>query len=173
MIRPPVRKRLSRLSRFQWAGIPLVLSLLAACSFSGAGHDDGKIIQASPESFVHEFRGQAVWTSAGGGAGMAGELVLLLQADPGLGEVCFSSGPVVFFIYRRTARGWTLRFPARTGRDQSGRQIASRLLQPALLGAWSGESGNPDWNLQRELSGAFVFSNRSTGEKLAGILETK
>ncbi len=112
-------------------------------------------------------QGQAVWTSARGAAGVAGELVVAIGAD-GACFVQFAKPPFTLVTARSQAGAWTLELP-QTRRHYHGRGgLPARFVWFALADAVADRLPVGDWEFEEDGPTDWRLTNARTGETLAG-----
>lgn len=113
--------------------------------------------------------GQAVWRPAAGAGEVAGELLVVTQADGAL-LVEFAKPPHSLAQARLSAAGWELTLPGR--RPLRGRGAPPvRPVWPALL-TWLRDGQIPaGWQADGPAAdGSWRLDNEATGERLEGFL---
>ncbi len=114
--------------------------------------------------------GQAIWTSAPQGEGVAGELVVATRAD-GACFVQFAKPPFTLATARAEPGGWTLDLAAGPARRGGAGSPPPHVVWFALAAAMSDPPGaRGGWHFESRPQGGWRLAHPETGEVLEGFL---
>ena len=114
-------------------------------------------------------QGQAVWTSARGATGVAGELIVASGAD-GAGFVQFAKPPFTLVTAHAQAGVWGLELHQTRRHLRGAGQPPARIVWFALVEAVAGRMPGGGWQFAREGPANWRLANPGTGEILEGYL---
>jgi hypothetical protein len=114
-------------------------------------------------------QGQAVWTSARGAPGVAGEL-LVARGPDGTCFIQFAKPPFTLVTARSQGGAWVLELHQMRRHFRGTGQPPARFVWFALAEAVAGRSPTGGWQLARPEPAGWRLANPATGEVLEGYL---
>jgi len=114
-------------------------------------------------------QGQAVWTSARGAPGVAGEL-LVARGPDGTCFIQFAKPPFTLVTARSQGGAWVLELHQTRRHFRGTGQPPARFVWFALAEAVAGRTPGRGWQLARPGPAAWCLANPATGEVLEGYL---
>jgi len=112
-------------------------------------------------------QGQAVWTSARGASGVAGELIVAIRGD-GACFVQFAKPPFTLVTAHSQAGAWALELPPTRRYFHGLGQPPARFVWIALAEALAGRAPGGGWQFAWPEPAGWRLANPATGEALEG-----
>ena len=113
------------------------------------------------------LNGQAVWTAARGGEGVAGELLLASRTD-GACFVQFAKPPFTLATARAEAGVWSVELLSARRHFRGHGPAPAHFVWFALADALRGQPAGGAWHFEAHGAGGWSLTNAVTGEALEG-----